>query len=69
MMGLLDTADLQKLLDEAISQRNGLCRDVDYIQNKLVETRQIARFYRDLYVGIVGKTYEEAYRLPWEDEK
>ena len=33
------------------------------------EARQGARFYRDLYVGIVGKTYDEEYLLPWEEEE
>jgi len=55
MTGLLDAADLQKLLDEVIQERD--------------EARQGARFYRDLYVGIVGKTYDEEYRLPWEVEE
>lgn len=30
------------------------------------EARETARFYRDLYVSQVGRTYPEEYRLPWE---
>ena len=33
------------------------------------EARGAARFYRDLYVSQVGRTYPEEYRLPWEAEK
>ena len=33
------------------------------------EAREAARFYRDLYVSQVGRTYPEEYRLPWEVEK
>lgn len=33
------------------------------------EAREAARFFRDLYVSCVGRTYPEEYRLPWEAEK
>ena len=33
------------------------------------EARQAARFFRDLYVSQVGRTYPEEYTLPWEAEK
>ena len=33
------------------------------------EARESARFYRDLYVSRVGRTYPEEYMLPWEAEK
>lgn len=31
------------------------------------EAREAARFYRDLYVSKVGRTYPEEYTLPWEE--
>lgn len=33
------------------------------------EARQAARFYRDVYVSQVGRTYPEEYTLPWEADK
>lgn len=33
------------------------------------EVRNVARFYRDLYVSQVGRTYPEEYRLSWEAEE
>ena len=33
------------------------------------EAREAARFYRDLYVSQVERTYPEEYTLPWEAEK
>ena len=33
------------------------------------EAREAARFYRDVYVSQVGRTYPEEYTLPWEAEK
>lgn len=35
----------------------------------LHEARNAARFYRDLYVSQVGRTYPEEYTLPWEEEE
>ena len=33
------------------------------------EARKAARFFRDLYVSCVGRTYPEEYLLPWETEE
>ena len=33
------------------------------------EARKATRFYRDLYVSLVGRTYPEEYTLPWEAEE
>lgn len=33
------------------------------------EAREAARFFRDLYVSCVGRTYPEEYTLPWEAGK
>lgn len=33
------------------------------------EAREAARFFRDLYVSQVGRTYPEEYALSWEAEE
>lgn len=33
------------------------------------EAREAARFYRDLYVSLVGRSYPKEYTLTWEAEK
>lgn len=89
--------ELQRLLDEIISERDELIAEVRRLKEELGnaneygdcehnyadclkleikqarqerdEAREAARFYRDLYVSQVGRTYPEEYRLPWEAGK
>ena len=89
--------ELQRLLDEIISERDELIAEVQRLKEELGnaneygdcehnyadclkleikqarqerdEAREAARFFRDLYVSQVGRTYPEEYTLPWEAEE
>ncbi len=43
-----------------------LCVTCDLYKAQRDEARKATRFFRDLYVSCVGRTYPEEYRLPWE---
>ena len=43
-----------------------LCVTCDLYKAQRDEARGAARFYRDLYVSQVGRTYPEEYSFPWE---
>lgn len=55
--------------DNAIEYGDTEHEFADSVIKDLHEARNAARFYRDLYVSQVGRTYPEEYRLPWEAEK
>lgn len=43
--------------------------EIKQARQKRDEAREVARFFRDVYVSQVGRTYPEEYRLPWEAEE
>lgn len=68
--------ELQRLLDEVIRERDEAIEygDTEHefaesVIKDLHEARNAARFYRDLYVSQVGRTYPDEYTLPWEAEE
>ena len=55
--------------DDAIEHADCEKQFADGIKAERDEARQAARFFRDLYVSQVGRTYPEEYMFPWEAEK
>lgn len=55
--------------DDAIEHADCEKQFADGIKAERDEAREAARFFRDVYVSQVGRTYPEEYRLPWEAEK
>lgn len=58
-----------KQRNELREQRRVLQEACYQYQIERDEARKAARFYRDLYVSQVGRTYPEEYRLPWEADE
>lgn len=66
-------AQYETALKLACKQRNELREQRRVLQEACFqyqcerdEARKAARFFRDLYVSCVGRTYPEEYSLPWE---
>ena len=55
--------------DDAIEHADCEKQFADGLKAECDEARKAARFFRDLYVSQVGRTYPEEYRLPWEADK
>ena len=55
--------------DEAIEYGDTEHEFAESVIKDLHEARNSARFFRDLYVSQVGRTYPEEYMLPWEGEE
>lgn len=65
-------AEVQRLTedrDDAIEHADCEKQFADGIKAERDEAREAARFYRDVYVSQVGRTYPEEYRLSWEVEE
>lgn len=65
-------AEVQRLTeerDDAIEHADCEKQFADGLKAERDEAREAARFYRDLYVSQVGRTYPEEYTLPWEAKK
>ena len=60
---------MKKERDEAIEYGDTEHEFAESVIKDLHEARNSARFFRDLYVSQVGRTYPEEYTLPWEVEK
>ena len=60
---------MKKERDEAIEYGDTEHEFAESVIKDLHEARNSARFYRDLYVLQVGRTYPEEYRFPWEAKK
>ena len=58
-----------RYLEEMRSHCEEFKAEVRRIKEQRDEAREAARFFRDLYVSQVGRTYPEEYRLPWEAEE
>ena len=56
-------------LDDMTEHAEEFKAEVRRMKAERDEARNAARFFRDLYVSQVGRTYPEEYRLPWEAEK
>jgi uncharacterized coiled-coil DUF342 family protein len=56
-------------LDDMTEHAEEFKAEVRRMKEESDEAREAARFFRDLYVSQVGRTYPEEYRLPWEAEK
>ena len=55
--------------DDAIEYGDCEHEFAETLKKERDEAREAARFFRDLYVSQVGRTYPEEYRLPWEAEE
>ena len=55
--------------DDAIEHADCEKQFADGLKAERDEAREAARFYRDLYVSQVGRTYPEEYTLPWEEKE
>ena len=65
-------AEVQRLTeerDDAIEHADCEKQFADGLRAERDEAREAARFFRDVYVSQVGRTYPEEYMLPWEAEK
>ena len=49
-----------------VMQCEPIDRAISALKAERDEAREAARFFRDLYVSCVGRTYPEEYTLPWE---
>ena len=58
-----------EIIDMLKAERDELIERLDSAKAERDEARVAARFFRDLYVSQVGRTYPEEYTLPWEAEK
>ncbi len=56
-------------LDDALEHCEEFKAESERMRKERDEARKAARFYRDLYVSQVGRTYPEEYRLSWEAEE
>ena len=55
-----------EIIESLKAERDELIERLDSAKAERDEARNAARFFRDLYVSQVGRTYPEEYRLPWE---
>lgn len=53
-------------LDDMTEHAEEFKAEVQRMKEERDEARKAARFFRDLYVSQVGRTYPEEYTLPWE---
>lgn len=58
-----------EIIESLQAERDELIERLDSAKAERDEARTAARFFRDLYVSQVGRTYPEEYTLPWEAEK
>jgi uncharacterized coiled-coil DUF342 family protein len=56
-------------LDDMTEHAEEFKAEVRRMKEERDEARKATRFFRDLYVSQVGRTYPEEYTLPWEGEK
>lgn len=68
-------AEVQRLEELGNAEEYGDCEhnyadclklEIKQARQERDEAREAARFFRDLYVSQVGRTYPEEYTLPWE---
>lgn len=57
-----------ELIESLQAERDELIERLDSAKAERDEARNAARFFRDVYVSQVGRTYPEEYRLSWEAE-
>ena len=65
-------AEVQRLTeerDDAIEHADCEKQFADGLKAERDEARKATRFFRDLYVSCVGRTYPEEYTLPWEEKE